>query len=286
MKFFALWIAFIALSSFCFAKPEERNESTKLEPEEQFFGYFMRFKLDLTVVDSNFVGDEERLAPLYDAVFEKDPRNAAAIANLWHGKARAHLQEFIDKEIERGAKNKVKGNEKALVEAVQTVNFAIQAYYLEHWSEIKRMLEVRVKSLITEEKSQQATDEYLAKFRLLREEHLKTKPESQREMNQDAGQKLAESEKSLQKTYDAILSSYSGSPDTIIAIRNAQRAWMTWRDAEINAIWPETAQQGSVYGMIISLQKAEMAANREKQLKTWLEGFEEGDLGAGARRRK
>ena len=68
-------------------------------------------------------------------------------------------------------------------------------------------------------------------------------------------------------------------------LRNAQRAWLTFRDAELEAKFPFEDKQyhyGSVYPMCANLFLARRTQERIKHLREWLDGTEEGDTCAGS----
>jgi uncharacterized protein YecT (DUF1311 family) len=64
----------------------------------------------------------------------------------------------------------------------------------------------------------------------------------------------------------------------------AQRAWLTFRDAELEAKYPcgdKQSHYGSVCPMRANLFLAQRTQERIQHLREWLDGTEEGDVCAG-----
>ena len=109
----------------------------------------------------------------------------------------------------------------------------------------------------------------------------------QADLNQCATDRLQQADDELNRIYRGILKQYSEDRVFLEKFRKAQRAWLLFRDAELEAKFPENDKQsyyGSVYPMCAAQFLAQRTQERIKQLQEWLEGAEEGDLCAGSLR--
>jgi uncharacterized protein YecT (DUF1311 family) len=89
----------------------------------------------------------------------------------------------------------------------------------------------------------------------------------------------------LNGTYSKILKEYAKDQQFIAKLKTAQRAWLAFRDAELEALFPKTdkqAEYGSVYPMCRCSELQSLTEERTKQLKRWLDGTPEGDVCAGS----
>ena len=108
---------------------------------------------------------------------------------------------------------------------------------------------------------------------------------TQLEINQCASSHLKAADDELNRVYQAILNKYKDDREFLEKLRNAQRAWLAFRDAELAAKFPLEEKQhhyGSVYPMCANLFLAQWTRERVKQLREWLDGTEEGDVCAGS----
>ncbi len=98
-------------------------------------------------------------------------------------------------------------------------------------------------------------------------------------MNGCAAQDLREADAELNRTYEQVLSKCKDQPDKLARIREAERAWIVFRDAEAEALFPESlrSQFGSVFGMCRAIQLARLTSERTEQLKA-LVRYKEGDV--------
>jgi uncharacterized protein YecT (DUF1311 family) len=109
--------------------------------------------------------------------------------------------------------------------------------------------------------------------------------ESQFELNECAGLKLQEADNELNRVYKEILKRYAGDHLFINSLKSAQRAWISFRDAELGAIFPgidKRIKYGSAYPMCYANWQTEFTNQRTRQLRRWLVGAEEGDICAGS----
>jgi uncharacterized protein YecT (DUF1311 family) len=108
---------------------------------------------------------------------------------------------------------------------------------------------------------------------------------TQLEHNQCATSHLKAVDDEMNRVYQAILSKYKADREFLAKLRNAQRAWLAFRDAELEARFPFKDKQshyGSVYPMCSNLFLVERTQERIKQLREWLDGVEEGEVCAGS----
>jgi uncharacterized protein YecT (DUF1311 family) len=98
---------------------------------------------------------------------------------------------------------------------------------------------------------------------------------SQAEMNACAADQLAEADRQLNAAYQALLKKLAKDTAFIQGLRAAQRAWVTFRDAELNATYACAAPNsatcwGSLLSMRYSSYKAKLTDERTKRLRQLL----------------
>lgn len=113
--------------------------------------------------------------------------------------------------------------------------------------------------------------------------------ETQADMNNQAYQDFKKADDELNKVYNQIVKKYKDDKVFIAKLQKAELAWIKYRDAEIEAIYPEPYKDnmmnyGCVYPMCKYMNLTEITKHRIKELKLWLKGIEEGDVCAGSRR--
>ncbi|WP_418263814.1 lysozyme inhibitor LprI family protein [Flavobacterium faecale] len=109
--------------------------------------------------------------------------------------------------------------------------------------------------------------------------------QTQTEMNSNEYQKYVKADKELNQVYSAILKDYKENPVFISKLKLAQNLWIKFRDAEMNALFPEIDKQlnyGSVFPMCWNSHLTRLTEERIKTLKIWLTGIEEGDVCSGS----
>ena len=106
--------------------------------------------------------------------------------------------------------------------------------------------------------------------------------QTQAEMNDEASAAFHKQDKILNDTYKEILKLYID--DTIFTkkLRIAQRAWIAYRDAYVQSVFPEDSGYGSVYPVCYYNLMQSLTEERIKELKAWLDGDEEGDVCSGS----
>ena len=108
---------------------------------------------------------------------------------------------------------------------------------------------------------------------------------TQSQRNQCATSQLKAADDELNRVYQDILKRYKNDRQFVQKLRNAQQAWLKFRDAELEAKFPfadKQARYGSVYPMCANLFLAQRTQERIKDLRQWLDGTEEGNLCAGS----
>ena len=114
------------------------------------------------------------------------------------------------------------------------------------------------------------------------------KAKTQSDLNECGGVDAAAADRELNRVYQRILKKYADQPVFIQSLREAQRIWLKYRDAQIKMKYTaakdenESAIYGSVYPMCHASYKAELTARRSKELRQWLTGIKEGDVCAGS----
>jgi len=105
------------------------------------------------------------------------------------------------------------------------------------------------------------------------------KAQTQQELNVCAAQRLATADTELNKVYRALLARVDKDVAKVGRIKRAQRAWLAYRDAEIEASFPESKREtrGSAAPMCKSMRLAELTTRRTQELQKLLEPAE-GDV--------
>jgi uncharacterized protein YecT (DUF1311 family) len=109
--------------------------------------------------------------------------------------------------------------------------------------------------------------------------------QTQADLDQQSCGQLRKADASLNATYSKILKEYGNDAQFISKLKAAQRAWLAFRDAELEARFPKADKQadyGTVYPMCRCTQLQELTEQRTKELRTWLDGIPEGDVCAGS----
>lgn len=113
-------------------------------------------------------------------------------------------------------------------------------------------------------------------------------PLTQFDMNQQAGDRLAAADDELNRVYREIRRRYSDRPIFLEKLKLAQRAWIAFRDAELDALYPPTeygdqrASYGSMFPMCYGNAKERLTRERTQQLRRWLDGIKEGNVCGGS----
>jgi uncharacterized protein YecT (DUF1311 family) len=87
------------------------------------------------------------------------------------------------------------------------------------------------------------------------------KAKTQTEMNACAKDEAARVDAELNDIYRTLLTKTSSEPEAVAKIKAAERAWIAYRDAYLDAMYPaenKQAEYGSVYPMEVDLLRAQL----------------------------
>jgi uncharacterized protein YecT (DUF1311 family) len=102
-------------------------------------------------------------------------------------------------------------------------------------------------------------------------------------MNDEACNNYKQADRQMNQAYQTILRDYRKDPEFVGALRKAQLAWIRYRDAQLNSIFPgDRSQYGSINTMCRCNELGELTKERTQVLNRWVEGIEEGDVCAGS----
>jgi uncharacterized protein YecT (DUF1311 family) len=98
--------------------------------------------------------------------------------------------------------------------------------------------------------------------------------QTQFELNQCACDEYKKADADLNKVYQQLLSVNAREQEFTEKLKTAQRAWIVFRDAQLESLYPAIkdprAQYGSVYPMCYCLAQKELTLQRTDQLKRML----------------
>lgn len=109
--------------------------------------------------------------------------------------------------------------------------------------------------------------------------------QTQADLNDQACAAYKQADAKLNAVYKQLLAKYKSDTTSIASLRTAQRAWVTFRDAHLDSLYPEKDKQtayGSIYPTCACGVLADLTEARVAQLQVWLKGGEEGDTCAGS----
>lgn len=108
-----------------------------------------------------------------------------------------------------------------------------------------------------------------------------SKAQTQTELNECACKQFQTSEAEMNRVYRELLSSRAKDSLVVAKLKNAQRAWLAFRNAQLELLYPETANPkltyGSAFPMCHCMAKREMTEERTKQLRQLLQN-KDGDV--------
>jgi uncharacterized protein YecT (DUF1311 family) len=111
--------------------------------------------------------------------------------------------------------------------------------------------------------------------------------QTQSRLNAQSCDQFGKVDKEMNEAYARILEEYANDPQFITKLKAAQRAWLAFRDAELEAHYPRVdkqAEYGSAYPMCRCSEMQSLTEDRTKELKRWLKGTAEGEVCAGSLR--
>ncbi|HJZ67911.1 MAG TPA: lysozyme inhibitor LprI family protein [Blastocatellia bacterium] len=108
--------------------------------------------------------------------------------------------------------------------------------------------------------------------------------QTQGQMNDEACRKYQQADAEMSRVYKQVVAEYKSETAFIKKLGIAQRAWLAFRDAHLEALFPEIdkTRYGSVYPMCRCDVLAELSRERTKMLKKWTAGNKEGDVCTGS----
>ena len=89
-------------------------------------------------------------------------------------------------------------------------------------------------------------------------------------MNACANEEAARVDSELNDVYLALLTKTSSRPEVVARTKTAERAWIAFRDAYIDAMYPASDKQteyGSIYPMEVNLLRAKLTRQQVTALK-------------------
>ena len=107
--------------------------------------------------------------------------------------------------------------------------------------------------------------------------------QTQGEMNAETAAEFNAADKQLNSVYQAILSDYADDEVFIASLKEAQRCWIAFRDAQLKMKYPdrEPGHYGSVLPSCEAMYLTELTNDRIKALQVWIDGVAEGNVCAG-----
>jgi uncharacterized protein YecT (DUF1311 family) len=107
--------------------------------------------------------------------------------------------------------------------------------------------------------------------------------QTQMQLNKEACEDYKKANLEMNHAYQTILRDYNSDRTFIAALRKAQLAWIRYRDAHVESIFPgDASEYGSINPMCRCMQLATITRERTRILNQWVEGLEEGDVCAGS----
>ena len=103
---------------------------------------------------------------------------------------------------------------------------------------------------------------------------------TQTDINICSGKKLKDSDNELNRVYQEIKAKYAKNPDFLKKLKASQLAWIKFRDAEIEALFPveEPGYYGSSMPMCRGDWMRKITNQRISELKRWLEPAKDGEM--------
>jgi uncharacterized protein YecT (DUF1311 family) len=109
--------------------------------------------------------------------------------------------------------------------------------------------------------------------------------QTQAQINSDACSAYKKADAALNDTYKKIQTEYSKDTLFLQKLKSAQRAWVAYRDAHLEALYPavdKQAEYGSMYTTCRCAALQEVTEQRTKELQKWLDGVPEGETCRGS----
>lgn len=115
-----------------------------------------------------------------------------------------------------------------------------------------------------------------------------TQAQTQGEMNVQTAGEFEAADRQLNSIYQKILAEYADDEPFLASLKEAQRCWIAFRDAQLKMKYPD--REPGYYGNILpsceAMYLTELTNDRIKALQVWIDGVEEGNVCAGTVRIK
>lgn len=111
------------------------------------------------------------------------------------------------------------------------------------------------------------------------------RPQTQMEINEKACAANRKADAEMNKVYQRILSENRSDKLFVQKMRTAQRVWLAFRDAHLEALYPamdKRAAYGTVNPMCQCMELEKLTNERTLVLRQWIDGIEEGDVCGGS----
>jgi len=102
------------------------------------------------------------------------------------------------------------------------------------------------------------------------------KAKTQAELTACASEEAARADSELNEVYQKLLSQAASREEAVAKVKAAERAWMAYRDAYMDAMYParnKQAEYGSIYPMEVDLLRAKLTQRQVTALKEFLERY-------------
>jgi uncharacterized protein YecT (DUF1311 family) len=107
---------------------------------------------------------------------------------------------------------------------------------------------------------------------------------AQSEMKHCADEDASAANAELNRVYEELLAKNKGGPNATKRLRDAQRAWLAFRDAHLRALYPAEDKQreyGCIYPMGYPRMATAMTKERTAQLRRMLQDKDPGEMEEG-----
>jgi uncharacterized protein YecT (DUF1311 family) len=109
--------------------------------------------------------------------------------------------------------------------------------------------------------------------------------QSQASMNLEASEEFKKADLELNVVFAQVLKRFESDSVVVNRLRQAQRAWLIFRDSHMESIFPDSDRHwyGTAMPMCYSMELTILTRARTRQLQQWSEGIQYGDVCAGSR---
>ncbi len=104
----------------------------------------------------------------------------------------------------------------------------------------------------------------------------------QADLNACAKAQLNHSNKQLLQIYQEIIKNYRHNPLLLNRLKESQKAWSHYRDAQLRLLYPQPSDYATVFPLCSAQYLTKLTQERITVLKQWLLGKPEGDVCAGS----